>query len=324
MPIDTATLDQYITDVAGDDKELADTLRERLSTKEAAATNFMKGFMRNSDYTKKTQDLAKLKNQFETSQTEYENRITQAETEKDKIMRDLANERITGSRALALLKTVKEAYSLSDADLPGIEDIHATARTGKVVDSTPDLDTRFTEFENKLMEKLTTKLIPEISGLAMLGPIWNEIGHEHEALFGKRLSKKDQNEILEDARKTNRSLETVWNEKYNVPDKRLEARDAANKTKWEREFQDKQDKLSQEAALRSINPNSREFPMESQQSPMFKRSFAPKEPTEGTGEPTRTDATRELTSGADRAAAKFIERQRTGQLGKPLVEKATA
>jgi cell division protein ZapA (FtsZ GTPase activity inhibitor) len=333
MPIDQATLDRYISDVAGDDKELADMLREKLGSKQDAATRFVGGFLARADYTTKTQELARQRQQFESAQQDYEQRLTQAEAEKDQIMKDLANERITAAKAQSLLKTVKQAYQLTDNDLPGIEDIKETVRTGQVVDSTPNLDERLSKFEQQIMDKITKQLVPEISGLAMLGPVWNEIGHEHERLFGQRLSKKDQAEILKQAREENRSLESVWQDKYNVSEKRLEVRDKELEAKLRRQWEDEQAKKNQEAALRGVNPEAREFVSQDMQSPLFKRSFMPQEQQNGNGNngtnggnfdrnvaPANNDAARERMGAADRAAAKFLERKANGQLGKPLAE----
>jgi hypothetical protein len=324
MPVDAATLDRYISEVAGDDEELAGILREKLGTKEQAASRFVGGYLRNADYTQKTQELARYRDQYAQQQQEYENRLSQAEQEKDQIMRDLAEERITAARASSLLKTVKQAYSLSDTDIPGIDDLRETARTGTVVDSTPDLDKRLEAFEKQIMSKLAKQLIPEISGLAMLGPVWNEIEREHHALFGKHITKKEEADILKQARDENRSLEQVWTEKFAVPDKRLEMRDQTNRDKWRREWDDEQSKKNQEAALRGVSPDSREYGLEDRQSPLFKRSFVPKE--EGKSEPppgrapipAHNDAAKERMGAADRAAAKFMERARNGQLGKPI------
>lgn len=322
MPVDQATLDKYITEVAGDDQELAGILRERLGTKEAAATNFMRGFMRNSDYTQKTQDLAKQRASFESAQTDYENRLTQAEQEKNKVMKDLAEARISGSRATELLRTVKETYGLTDEDLPGVSDIKATERTGRVVDSTPDLDERFKSFEEKILDRVTKQLIPEISGLAILGPVWNDIAYEHEKLFGNRLTRKDQADILEQARKENRSLDQVWADKYNVSDKRMEVRTNDAVEKARRQWEDDRAKKDQEAALRGVHPEAQDASFADRQSPIFKRSFEVKDDQggEGNGLPTKpkTDAVVERGSAADRAAAKFLQRKASGQLGKPL------
>lgn len=322
MPVDQATLDKYISEVAGDDQELAGILRERLGTKETAATNFMRGFMRNADYTQKTQDLAKQRATFESAQTEYENRLTAADQEKNKIMKDLASARISGARASELLNTVKDTYGLSDDDIPGLSDLKATERTGRVVDSTPDLDDRFKTFEEKLMDRVTKQLIPEISGLAILGPVWNDIAYEHEKLFGSRLSRKDQAEILEQARKENRSLDQVWSDKYNVTDKRQEVRTNEAVSKARQTWEDERAKKDQEAALRGVHPEAQDASFADRQSPIFKRSFEVKEGNgeQGNGLPTqpKTDAHVERGSAADRAAAKFLQRKASGQLGKPL------
>lgn len=328
MPVDQDTLNKYITDVAGDDQELATILRDKLGAKESAATRFVGGFLRTSDYTQKTQELSRQRQQFEAAQQDYETRLTQAETEKDQIMKDLADSRISAAHATTLLNHVKQAYALTDADLPGLKDVQETARSGKVVDSTPDLDSRFTKFEQQIMDKITKQLVPEISGLAALTPVWNDIEHEHQSLFGKRLTRAEEQALLKQAREENRSLDSVWQDKYNVTDKRLEVRDSGNRDKWRREWEDEQAKKNQEAALRGVNPDSREFAMEDRQSPLFKRSFMPHEESANGGTtavdrqaaPVHSDAARERMSGADRAAAKFIERQRSGQLGKPLTE----
>jgi hypothetical protein len=324
MPVDNATLDRYISDVAGDDQELATALRERLGRNEKAANNFVGGFLRNQDYTQKTQQLSTERGRYESAQQQYEERLSQAEAEKDKIMKDLAEARINGSHASALLRTVKDAYGLTDNDLPGIDDIKATARTGRVVDSTPDLDQRLGSFKAEIMKEITSSLIPEISGLAILGPVWSDIGYEHEKLFGSRLTKKEQSEILADARKENKSLEAVWQDKYGVPDKRLEVRDNENKAKWQREWEDDRSKRDQEAALRGVTENGKDYTFADRQSPIFKRSFDPTPNAEGkpnTQPAHLSDASRERTSGAERAAARFIERSRSGQLGKPLQER---
>jgi len=330
MAIDSATLDQYITDVAGDDKELNDMLRERFGKNTQAAGKFVNGFLGRADVTRRQQEFADQKKQFDTQRTEFENRLVQAENEKDAIMKDLASERISASRATALLKTVKQAYSLTDSDLPGIDDIKETVRTGVPTDSSADLDKRLDKFKADLFKELNTQLIPEISGMAILGPIWNDMAYEHERLFGKRLTKKEQTEILATARKENKSIESVWGEKYEVEDRRLTVRDDDNKKKWRQDWEDEQAKKNQDLVLSGVRPESNEFAMEERQSPIFKRSFAPK--PEETAAPTGTekgvgdrnsipavnDAARERMGGAERAAAKFMERARSGQLGKPL------
>jgi hypothetical protein len=331
MPIDSATLQQYINEVSEGDPDLANVLQEKFGKNQNAAAKFVGGFLGRADVTRKQQELADQRKSFEGIQSEYENRLTQAEAEKTKIMRALADERITGSKAMALLNTVKEAYSLTDADLPGIDDVRATERTGKVVDSTPDLDQRFASFEDKILQRVSEKLIPEISSLAVLGPIWNEIGYEHQQLFGKRLSKQEQTAILDDARKNNRSLESAWQEKYNVSDKRLEVRDETNKSKWKLEWADEQAKRNQEEALAGVR--NQDTGAYTNQSPLFKRTFNP--PTESATTATdpatstraaasRTDAQVERGGAAERAAAKWMERSRSGQLGKPIESRQSA
>jgi hypothetical protein len=331
MPIDKAALDRYITDVAGDNQELATTLREKLGTNEDAATRFLGGFMRNGDYTKKTQELATQRQQLETLEQDYQQRLTQAETDKNKIMQDLANERISASRAEVLLKTVKEAYGLTDADLPGLSDLKKTEKTGEIHDSTAALDERFRAFEENLMKRISGAVIPEVTGIARLIPIYNGMLDEHQHLFGKKLTETEQNEILQEASQKGVSVKSVWQDRYGVPERRLEVRDEANKSKWRQEWDDDLRKKHQEEALAGVRPGSDESYLRDRQSPIFKRSFAPKEdqqPNDGgngaqntppSGQ--KTDAQRERLSGAERAAAIFMERSRNGQLGQPLEKK---
>jgi hypothetical protein len=322
MPVDTATLEQQIADVAGDDAELAASLRERFTKNTAAAGRFANGFLGRADVTRRQQEIATERKGLDTRTKELENQLLAGEAEKDKIMRDLAAERITAAKAKSLLQTVKQAYSLTDADLPGIDDLKETVRTGHVVDSTPDVDARFKALKTELFNEINSKLIPELGSMAILPTIWADMAYEHERLFGKRLSKKDQGEILKEAREQNKSIESVWSDKYSVEDKRLDVRDADNKKKYRQEWEDEQSKLSQERALNGVRPEQDFSALDDRQSPIFKRTFAPAEEkaVEGGTPPkaTSSDAGRERMGGAERAAAKFMERARTGQLGKPL------
>lgn len=333
MPIDQATLDQYIAEVAGDDQELATSLRERLGQNERAATNFLGGFMRSSDYTKKTQGLSRDRQQLEQLQSDYESRLQAADAEKQQIMTQLAESRLSASQAQTLLKNVQTNFGLDDNDIPGIKDLRATERTGQVVDHTPDIDSRLSSFKQEIMREISSSLIPEISSLAAIGPIWTEMDHEHKELFGKRLTKKEMNEILADAKKENRSLEQVWTDRYSVADKRLEYRDGQNKNKWRQEWEDEQAKKNQELALSGIRPESNEFAMQDRQSPVLRKNFSAIEPEQTRTTPlpnqeaapvnrARGDAERERMSGADRAAAKFMERSRNGQIGQPIQKSA--
>jgi hypothetical protein len=337
MPVDQATLDRYITDVAGDDQDLAKMLREQIGSKPEAATRFVGGFTRTQDYTQKTQALAADKQKFEAAQVDYEARITQADAEKDRIMRDLANERISASRATALLKTVKEAYGLTDNDLPGIDDIKQTQQQGRVVDSTPDIDERLKSFKQDILSEINKVLIPEISGLAKIPTIWNHIEREHQQLFGKPLSQKESDDILSEASKKNQSLVSVWQDRYSVADKRLEVRDEGNKSKWRQEWEDEQAKKNQELALQGVRPGTEDEFLRERQSPIFRKNFMPQDAEGDSGNtssnngntskqapPVHNDAERERLGGAERAAAKFMERRRNGiPFGQPETRKAS-
>lgn len=329
MAVDSAQLEQYITELAGDDKELGDALREKLTKNQQAAGRFANGFLGRADVTRRQQEVATERKTLEAKQKEYENRLLEGESEKDKIMKDLAAERVSLAKAKSLLNSVKQAYALTDADLPGIEDLKETARTGHVVDSSPDIEARFKALKTEMFNEINNKLIPELGSMAILPTIWADMSYEHERLFGKRLTKKEQGEILKEAREQNKSIEGVWSDRYSVDDKRLEVRDADNKKKYRQEWEDERAKRDQEMALSGVRPESDFSSLDDRQSPIFKRNFAPVEEkttsaTDGKGpvqqQPpaARSDAGKERMGGAERAAAKFMERAKSGQLGKPL------
>lgn len=328
MPVDAAVLDQYINEVAGDDAELKQMLSDRLGKNQNAAAKFTGGFLGRSDVTRKQQEVADQRKSFETEKQQYETRLLEAESEKDKIMRDLAGERISAAKAKTLLNHVKQAYSLTDADLPGIEDLKETVRTGVPTDSSVDIDKRLEKFKTDLMKQFNDQLLPEISSLAYIPAIWSELAHEHQELFGKRITKSEQQEVLTEARKSGKSIESVWEDKYGVVNKRLEHRDSENEKKFRLKWDDEQAKANQKAALEGVRPQSDDFGLSDRQSPIFKRSFAPKEEpapsNDGKQQPpprenaTTSDASRERMGGAERAAAKFLERSRSGQLGQPI------
>ena len=345
MAIDSAVLEQTINDVAGEDQELAGLLRERLGKNEGVANKFLGGFLRTSDYTKKTQAWSDERKQLEQEkqrlagiQSEYETRLAAADEEKQRIMRDLANERISAAKANTLLQHLKEAYSLSDDDIPSAADIKQTAKTGNVIDSTADLDERFKTFKQSLMDDITKRLVPELSSMAALDVIWNEIEHDHQHLFGKRISKQEKLDLLKEAQTNGKSLESVWQDKFGVDNRRLEVRDEENKKKWREDWEKELAAKRSEEALQGIRPGAGEDVHDSQLSPLFKKNFAPQiDPAEaarnnqgnngGNGNNGRmpSAAERNSASGAERAAVRFRERRLNGvPLGAPDPAKSPA
>lgn len=318
MPVSKEDLETRINEVAGGDETLAASLREIYGKSESAATRFVGGFTRTDDYTRKTQDLAKQKTQLAAVQTEFEERLTEAEKAKDKIMRDLANERISAGTANARLMTLKEKYALDDDDIPTPADVKKTASSGTVVDST-DLDAKFAAFETRLMSEVTKKLVPELTSLARLGPIMNDIAYEHEKLTGKRMTRKEQEDLLQEASKSDKTVQNFWEEKYQIQDKRLDLRDRSNKEKWQAEWDAELKRKQSEEAISGIrNRNAEQDPANDNGSPIFRRKFeATPDPIEtanngNDGKHKSGENNQPSLRGADAAAARFIERRSKG------------
>jgi hypothetical protein len=238
MPVDEKALSQLIADVAGDDTELATVLKEKLSKNANAAERFSGGFLRQSDYTTKTQALASDRKKLEDQVTQYEQALEQADKEKDAILKDLAKQKLTTSQAETLLEGVKAKYRLEDSDIPGMSELVETRKTGKVPESAKesiDIDAKLNALETKLLksveDKLVKTLIPEMSGMAALDVIWDDINYEHQQLFGKRLTRPEKLQLIEQAKKDNTSIEKTWESKFGVSTKRSEVHDAEIATK---------------------------------------------------------------------------------------------
>ena len=332
MPVDQQALNAAIEEASAGDAEIAGWLREKYSKNDTAAAAFVGGFTRTADYTRKTQALSGDKKKYEDQIALYQQNLEASEADKAKVMRDLANQKVTVAQANARLQAVKDTYQLGDDDIPPMGDLIDTRKTGKVHDSTADLDERFTAFEKKFEEKITKTLLPELAGMTDLDIIWANMRDEHHELTGKRLTAAEQRDILKVARDGGRKLTDVWEEKFAIGDQRKKVeRDGIEKelrAKWDAEMTAKR---SQEA-MEGIRPGAQD---ESglRLSPVLHKQF----PERGVdaveakpGEHARTPvalpsaAQRESLTGAERAAKAFIERRSAGvPMGAPR-EKKTA
>ena len=247
--IDKALLESCIAEAAGDDAEMATFLRERYAKNEALAARFVGGFTRTADYTQKTQALSAREKELGTKSADLEkqltavrSQLTAADTEKAQIMKDLATHRVSTARAKELFTILKEKYELTDDDLPGMSDLIETAKKGKVVDSTDDLETRLAtlraDITKEVEDRFTKTLIPELGSMASLPIIWNDIAREHFELTGKNLTFQEQQDILKSARAGEGSLRDVWEKKYEVSGDtglRMKKRDDEMRKSWESE-----------------------------------------------------------------------------------------
>ncbi len=320
MPVDSQALNAAIEEASAGDAEIAGLLREKFSKNDNAAVAFVGGFMRNKDYTVKNQSLSGEKKKLEDQIALYQQNLESAEAEKNKIMKDLANQKVTAAQANARLQAVKETYQLSDEDIPPMGDLIDTRKKGKVVDSTEDLDTRMADMKKEIMDGITKTLVPELAGMANLDIVWSEIADEHRELTGKRLTASERNDILREAREKNTSLTNVWETKFNVPD----ARKKVERETWEKESRARWDaeqtaKRSQEA-MEGIRPGAAD---ESglRLSPVLRKEFAERgedRPAPGAPQPgdkpraQPSAVQRESLTGAERAAHKFLERRAAG------------
>lgn len=301
MAVDKQILEECIAQAADGDKEMADFLRTRYTANDSAATKFVGGFMTQRDYTAKTQALAAERKTFESQGTQVEQlrkALNDAETEKAKIMKEVATRRISTAKAGELMKLLQEKYQLTDEDLPGMSDLIETRQTGKVVDSAPDLDDRFKEFETRLMSSFETKfgtnVTRELSAMASLPMVINEIGREHEELTGKRLTFAEQQDLLKVARESNTSLRDAWESKYQIGGDtglRMQKRDEGMKSKWQADFEKQQADARSKAALEVVTGGGKQADLGDGPgiSSAFKTKFRmfemdPNKPASGTGD----------------------------------------
>jgi hypothetical protein len=344
MPVDKKLLADCIAEAAGDDAEMATFLQDRYSKNDALATKFVGGFMRQSDYTQKTQKFADDRKTFETDSTTLKTQLEQARTaltaaddEKNGILKELAGHRISTAKARELMKLLQEKYQLTDEDLPGMSDLIETAKKGKVVDNTEDLDARLAAFKTELTKEieanLTRTLVPELGSLAALPVVWGDIAYEHEQLTGKRMTAAEQHEILKLARENKQTLKDAWEQKYQIgagawgDGLRMQKRDEGLKKNWESEREVVEAKRRQDEALNVVTPSAPELGDGAGISRAFKTRFQqyemdPNKPAvpQQSGVPSlevrpgqhvRQTGDRGP-SGAQRAAAKFLE-QRAGK-----------
>lgn len=337
MAVDKEALRGVIREAVGDNQELYALLDEKLSANDAVATQFLSGFMRNRDYTSKTQALAEERRNMEGERgtlqgqvEQYRQLLESAEADKTKVLKDLAAHKVTVAQAHARLKHIKDTYQLSDDEVPAFADLIDTRTSGKPVDSSSDLDARFAAFEQKMTQYVTQKLVPELGGMAQLDIVWSDIRDEHRELTGKRLTAKEQQELLNEADRRGRagkpiSLKALWEEKYDAPKLRQNHHDKefekGLRTKWEAE----QTAKRSEEALAGIHPSAGDQSgLRTSQILNHKFQVHEEQPA---GAPkmreVRSSNERSALTGAERAAKRYLERRASGvPMGAPDEKKS--
>lgn len=326
MPVDKETLKHTIREAVGDDGELAALLEQKLLANDATATQFLSGFMRNKDYTQKSQTLADERRNMEGDRRTLEGQVEQyrqlleaAETDKAKVLKDLATHKVTVAQAHARLKHIKETYQLSDDDIPQFVDLIDTKHSGRPVDSSADIDAKLSAFRQEMTKYLTEKLVPELGGMAQLDIVWSDIRDEHRELTGKRLSAKEAQELLTEADKRGRggrpiSLKALWEEKYDASNLRMKKHDddlgKELRSKWDAEQQAKRS----EEAMQGLHPTPGDQ-MGLRTSQILNHKFQVHDEQPAAAPKTReakSSVERQAVSGAERASRRYLERRASG------------
>jgi hypothetical protein len=314
MPVSKEELAQYVTEL-GLPQDQTDSLVTTLMGNEKAATQFVGQRMRHSDYTKKTQDLASQRTEIErnaTAQiTEYATQLSTAQNRINAIMADMEKEQISAATANARLRKVKETYNLTDADIPAIEGVAKPAGTADPDKGPVDLDKRLGAFRDDLLKTIRADLF----AMPRITAIQSDIAAEHLELTGKRLSRTEMNDLLTKAEKDKVRLEDAWKDQYKVDDLRQTKRDDENKKKWQSEWETEHRKRVSDdaiAGVRRVDPTQ-----DSMNSPILRKKFDvhsdPVSSPDKSNQPSHTPSqSGPRPTGAERAAAKFLERRANG------------
>ena len=237
MAIDQQALKDTLREALGGDGELYALAEQKLLANEKAATDFLAGYMRNRDYTQKTQALSDerkgmedVKRTYEGQIDQYRQLLTEAEQGKQQVLRDLAQNRESLAGAYSRLQSIKRQYQLSDDDIPTYKDLIDTESKQKVVDHSLDIDQKIAAVKADIVNYLTQKLVPELGGMAQLDIAWADIRDEHRELTGKRMTAKEAQELLADADKSAKagrpvSLKQMWEQKYDAASLRQKRHD---------------------------------------------------------------------------------------------------
>lgn len=322
MPVDKEQLEIAIREAVAGDEELAGLLRQKMKDNDNMAAAFMGGYMRNRDYTQKSQSLADDRRVIEGQLEQYRAQLEAVESEKGKLLKDLGDHKISIAQANTRLKHLKDTYALSDEDVPAFQDLIDTSRRGRPVDSSADIDQKFAAFKKEMQTYLSEKLVPELGGMARLDIVWSDIRDEHRELTGKKLSAKDQDELLNEADRRNRagrptSLKALWEEKYDAPSLRQKSHDGelekTLRAKWDAEQQARISDAAM-AGVRPVAPDQHGL----RTSQIFDHKFQVHEDVPAAAaaaEPKRTTSSaveRQSLSGAERAGKRFLERRGAG------------
>jgi hypothetical protein len=295
---------------------------------ERAATQFIGQRERHDVLTRKTQELATeragLESRVNSEVTRYATELAQADERIKRIMKDYETAEISRTTAEARLRKVKETYNLSDEDIPSVEPQPRRAADTPVGLTEESVTAMLSKFEDSLMKKLA----PELTAFPRVAAVLDEIDARHTELTGNRLTYDEKKELMDASSKTEGlTLMGAWKDKYKISEieeeKRFDTRLTAERQKWDDDLKKRnsEDALrgvrrSAEGDFKHLSPVFREYktnddpgqrqmePVARQQNDSGDRQTPPARVAQVQNEPKL--------SGAERAAAKFIERRNAG------------
>jgi len=193
-----------------------------------------------------------------------------------------------------------------------------------------DIDEKLNAVEKRITDYITNRLVPELGGMVKLDIEWDDIRDQHKELTGKRMSAKEQNELVNEATRRGTaghptSLRTLWEEKYDVAGLRQKVHDENLEKKLREKWDTEQKAKISEAAMQGIRPD-----LAQQQglrtSSILDHKFKVHEETEPTAAPkTRempSSTERQSLTGAERATKSWLERRGQGiPMGAPVEKK---
>lgn len=330
MAIDAARITSLIDELGleGADK---DYFTNVLTKNEKAATQFAGQRERHDAFTRRTQELSTkekdLSARANAAIAEYAQQLQAADNKVRQIMADFEKETISRATAEARLQKVKTTYNLSDEDIPAVDPTSnagngnrgsRTSGTGQGSDGGIDIKSVLADFKKQLLAELG----PELAAFPRVAAIQNEILAQHQELTGKRMTRAQMEELMKISQAADGpNLMTAWRQKYDIDTiektKEREGWAKEERKKWDDELKAK----NSEEALRGVR-NTTEGTVKAH-SPVIGRKFnTHDEPANRTVETKPTQQNTQVTqpandrgpklSGAERAAARFIERRNNG------------
>jgi hypothetical protein len=334
MAIKQQDFEQWLDDVAAGDASVREALQKSLGANETARERAVGGYLKEADYRHKTQLLAADRKQVESKLSEYESALQEAEGKMAKIMDDLAKERIDRATADARLQAVKERWNLGDDDMPTEREKQLTERIGKDVTkgANVDIDAKLEAFKSSLLKELQPSINRMTLDAAAMDTVWDDIRDEHRELFGKRLTGRDQVELMSEFQKLAAakelpqgvtSLPAYWEHKYGVGAKRKESERKSLREEFRKEWEDEQTARRSKEMLEGVRGEESTV-YQGEGSPLFGKKLKTfeDEPVDKQQEKQVERKPELVRSGADRAAERFINRRAAGvPLGAPDVKK---